>query len=151
MAVLMGSAALVIRMKASKKPTSARRIMIPPLAMSTGFLMFLYEPTRPSTFHIGEALLVGLLFSTVLIYTSKFERRDGDIYLKRSKAFAYILVALLIIRIVLRLIVGQDINPAELSGMFFLLAFGMLLPWRVAMLIRYFKLRRSIDDVSSTV
>ncbi|WP_078395458.1 CcdC family protein [Shouchella patagoniensis] len=151
MAVLMGSAALVIRMKASKKPTSARRIMIPPLAMSTGFLMFLYEPTRPSTFHIGEALLVGLLFSTVLIYTSKFERRDGDIYLKRSKAFAYILAALLIIRIVLRLIVGQEINPAELSGMFFLLAFGMLLPWRVAMLIRYFKLRRSIDDVSSTV
>ncbi|WP_353625637.1 cytochrome c biogenesis protein CcdC [Bacillus sp. JCM 19041] len=131
--------------------------MIPPLAMSTGFLMFLYEPTRPSAFHVGEALLVGLLFSAVLIYTSKFERRDGDIYLKRSKAFAYILAVLLIIRVVLRLIVGQDINPAELSGMFFLLAFGMLLlgEWRClfvisnydALLMMYLQLFRCLNSI----
>ncbi|PAF26322.1 hypothetical protein CHH61_09350 [Shouchella clausii] len=142
MAVAMGSAALVIRMKASKRPTSAKRIMVPPLAMSTGFLMFLYEPTRPSAFHVGEALIVGALFSIVLIWTSKFEVRDGAIYLKRSKAFAYLLIGLLVLRVAFRIVMGQELNPEELSGMFFLLAYGMLLPWRVAMLVRYVKLKR---------
>ncbi|BAD65435.1 cytochrome c biogenesis protein [Shouchella clausii KSM-K16] len=149
MAVAMGSAALVIRMKASKRPTSAKRIMVPPLAMSTGFLMFLYEPTRPSAFHVGEALIVGALFSIVLIWTSKFEVRDGAIYLKRSKAFAYFLIGLLVLRVAFRIVMGQELNPEELSGMFFLLAYGMLLPWRVAMLVRYVKLKRDSDKVAT--
>ncbi|ALA54233.1 cytochrome c biogenesis protein CcdC [Shouchella clausii] len=149
MAVAMGSAALVIRMKASKRPTSAKRIMVPPLAMSTGFLMFLYEPTRPSAFHVGEALIVGALFSIVLIWTSKFEVRDGAIYLKRSKAFAYLLIGLLVLRVAFRIVMGQELNPEELSGMFFLLAYGMLLPWRVAMLVRYVKLKRDSDKVAT--
>lgn len=148
-AVAMGSAALVIRMKASKRPTSAKRIMVPPLAMSTGFLMFLYEPTRPSAFHVGEALVVGALFSIVLISTSKFEVRDGAIYLKRSKAFAYLLVGLLLLRVAFRIVMGQELNPEELSGMFFLLAYGMLLPWRVAMLVRYLKLKRDSDKLAT--
>lgn len=150
MAILMGSIALVIRMRAAKKPTTAKRIMIPPLAMSTGFLMFLYEPTRPSTFHVLEALAVGFIFSFILIYTSRFEVREGDIYLKRSKAFAFILIGLLILRVVLRLLIGQDVNPVELSGMFFLLAFGMLLPWRVAMLLKYTKLKQEMYKSSIT-
>nr|WP_236702472.1 cytochrome c biogenesis protein CcdC [Alkalicoccobacillus plakortidis] len=145
-AALMGSAALIIRMKAAKRPTSARRIMIPPLAMSTGALMFLYEPTRPPLFYVIEAVVVGFIFSLILIYTSKFEIRDGDIYLKRSKAFAYILVILLLVRIVFRLVVGQNIDPAELSGMFFILAFSMLLPWRIAMLRRYAKLKQNLNQ-----
>ncbi|MGN7286937.1 CcdC family protein [Shouchella rhizosphaerae] len=149
MAVAMGSAALVIRMKASKRPTSAKRIMVPPLAMSTGFLMFLYEPTRPSAFHVGEALIVGAIFSIVLIWTSKFEVRDGAIYLKRSKAFAYLLIGLLVLRVAFRIVMGQELNPEELSGMFFLLAYGMLLPWRVAMLVRYVKLKRDSDKVAT--
>ncbi|AST96899.1 CcdC family protein [Shouchella clausii] len=149
MAVAMGSAALVIRMKASKRPTSAKRIMVPPLAMSTGFLMFLYEPTRPSAFHVGEALIVGALFSIVLIWTSKFEVRDGAIYLKRSKAFAYLLIGLLVLRVAFRIVMGQELNPEELSGMFFLLAYGMLLPWRVAMLVRYVKLKRDSDKLAT--
>lgn len=148
-AVAMGSAALVIRMKASKRPTSAKRIMVPPLAMSTGFLMFLYEPTRPSAFHVGEALVVGALFSIVLICTSKFEVRDGAIYLKRSKAFAYLLIGLLVLRVAFRIVMGQELNPEELSGMFFLLAYGMLLPWRVAMLVRYVKLKRDSDKLAT--
>ncbi|WZY00703.1 cytochrome c biogenesis protein CcdC [Bacillus sp. FSL W7-1360] len=141
-AVFMGSVALFIRMKAAKRPTSAKKIMIPPLAMSTGFLMFLYEPTRPSLFYVIEALGVGMLFSLVLIYTSKFERKGRDIYLTRSKAFVFILVGLLALRIVLRLVLGQELNPEELSGMFFLLAYGMLVPWRVAMLLSYLRFRR---------
>ncbi len=76
--------------------------------------------------------------------------KNGDIYLKRSKAFAFILIGLLLVRIVLRLLVGQDINPVELSGMFFLLAFGMLLPWRVAMLVKYTKMKQDTYKSSIT-
>jgi membrane protein CcdC involved in cytochrome C biogenesis len=151
MAVAMGSAALVIRMKASNATPYFRRsgLLVPPLAMSTGFLMFLYEPTRPSAFHVGEALIVGALFSIVLIWTSKFEVRDGAIYLKRSKAFAYLLIGLLVLRVAFRIVMGQELNPEELSGMFFLLAYGMLLPWRVAMLVRYVKLKRDSDKLAT--
>ena len=36
---------------------------------------------------ILEAAAVGMVFSTILIATSKFEVKGRDIYLKRSKAF----------------------------------------------------------------
>lgn len=88
-------------------------------------------------------------FSIVLIWTSKFEVRDGAIYLKRSKAFAYLLIGLLVLRVAFRIVMGQELNPEELSGMFFLLAYGMLLPWRVAMLVRYVKLKRDSDKVAT--
>lgn len=146
MAFLMGAVALFIRMKAAKKPASLKKIILPPIFMSTGFLMFLYEPTRPAPLQVAEALAVGMIFSIFLIVTSKFEIRNHQIFLQRSKAFMFILMGLLIVRIAIRIILGKDINPEELSGMFFLLAYGMILPWRVAMLISYRKIERQLTS-----
>ncbi|MDQ0253603.1 membrane protein CcdC involved in cytochrome C biogenesis [Evansella vedderi] len=136
-AVMMALLALFIRMKAMKKPATVRKIMIPPLAMSTGFLMFLYPPVRPSALELIEAFSVGLLFSILLIKLSSFEIRDNNIYMKRSKAFPFILFGLLAVRLLAKTILGIHFEYEVLAGMFFVLAFGMILPWRLAMLYKF--------------
>lgn len=140
LALGMGTLALVVRTKAAKRPVSAKKIILPPLFMSTGALMFIFPEFRVQPLQIIEALLVGFLFSFILIRTTKFEVRDGDVYMSRSKAFAFILIGLLAIRIVGKLILSSTIDIGELGGMFWILAFGMLVPWRIAMLIQYKKI-----------
>jgi membrane protein CcdC involved in cytochrome C biogenesis len=114
--------------------------------MSTGALMYIYPPFRLTPAEIIEAIVVGMLFSILLIKTSKFEIRDNDIYLKRSKAFIFILVGLLVIRIIMKSILSASIDVQQLGGMFFLLAYSMILPWRVAMYVDYKKLYNKLHS-----
>lgn len=148
-AIFMGFFVLFIRMKAQKKPVSGKKIILPPLFMSTGALMFIFPFFRVTLGELLEALTVGMLFSILLIKTSKFEIRDNDIYLKRSKAFAFILIGLLIIRIVAKSILSTTIDYGALSGMFWILAFGMIVPWRIAMYIQYRKLYQENRDLTT--
>lgn len=143
MAIVMGSFVMFMRLRAQKKPVTTKKILIPPFAMSTGALMFIFEEFRVAPMQIVEAVGIGLLFSTVLIVTSKFEIRDGSIYMKQSKAFPFILVGLLILRVILKLVFAESFDVGELAGMFFILAFSMLLPWRIGMLIKYKKMEKS--------
>ncbi|WP_160719832.1 CcdC family protein [Bacillus sp. USDA818B3_A] len=145
-AVIMGTLALFVRMKAAKKPTNAKKIILPPFFMSTGAFMYVVPEFRLTPMEMGEAIIVGMLFSILLIKTSKFEIRDNDIYLKRSKAFIFILVGLLILRLVLKAILSSTIDIGQLSGMFFLLAFSMIVPWRVAMFQSYKKLYKELHN-----
>ncbi|GAE30858.1 CcdC family protein [Alkalihalobacillus hemicellulosilyticus] len=144
----MAAMAIVIRLKAIKRPATIKKIILPPLFMSTGFFMFLYEPARPDLLQVIEALAVGMIFSILLIKTSTFEIRNKQIYLKRSKAFVFILIGLLLLRILFKLVIGDSIHVEELAGMFFLLAYGMIVPWRIAMLVKYRKMERELDGKS---
>ncbi len=56
--------------------------------------------------------------------------------------FPVILVSLLVIRIIIKLIIGTSISVGETSGMFFLLALGMIGTWRLAMLYQYLQLTK---------
>ncbi|WP_273127078.1 CcdC family protein [Metabacillus sp. HB246100] len=144
-AIIMAILVLFIRMKSAKKPASAKKIILPPIFMSTGALMFLHPLFRVTAFQFFEALFVGMIFSIFLIKTSNFEVRDNEIYLKRSKAFAFILIGLLIVRIVMKSYLSNQIDIGELSGMFWTLAFGMIVPWRVAMYRSYQKIRKELN------
>lgn len=144
MAVLMGSFVMFLRLRAQKKPVSAKKILIPPVAMSTGALMFVFEEFRVAPIQIVEAVALGMVFSLLLIATSKFELRDNEIFMKQSKAFPFILIGLLIFRIVLKLLFSDSLDVGELAGMFFILAFAMLAPWRIVMFIKYRKLQKSL-------
>lgn len=145
LAACMATGMIFIRMRAAKKPASIKKIILPPLFMSTGAFMFVFPVFRVSWNQVIEALLVGVLFSIFLIRTSKFEVRGEDIYLKPSKSFIAILFGLLVLRIILKLVIGQTISFGETSGMFFLLAFGMILTWRLAMLKEYIRLEKTIS------
>jgi len=144
MAIFMGTFVMVIRMRASKKPTNEKKIIIPPIAMSSGALMFLFEQFRVPPMQILEAAAVGMVFSTILIATSKFEVKGQDIYLKRSKAFVFILIGLLVFRVIAKMILSSSIDVGELAGMFWILAFAMLLPWRIAMLVQFIKIKKTV-------
>jgi membrane protein CcdC involved in cytochrome C biogenesis len=137
LALFMGTMALIVRTKAAKRPVTPIKIILPPLFMSTGALMFLFEEFRVPPAQVLEALFVGMLFSIILIKTTNFERKDGDIYMKRSKAFLFILFGLLIVRLIGKLVLSSTIDVGELGGMFWILAFGMIVPWRIGMLIKY--------------
>lgn len=146
MAVFMGVGVIFVRQKASKRPLSIKKILIPPVMMSTGALMFVFPYFRLSSTEIFEALVIGLIFSMLLVLTTKYEEVDDQLYVKPSKWFIGILFALLIIRLSLKSILSMTISPGEIGGMFFLLAFVMIVIWRLSMLIKYkqFKKQQAI-------
>lgn len=144
-AFIIAFSMIFIRLKSAKKPVSVKKIILPPLFMSTGTVMFLIPALQITWSQVFEAFIVGVIFSVFLIKTSRFETKDKDIYLIPSKAFAFILFGLLILRIFLKLIISTQISLAETSGMFFILAFGMILSWRVSMLIKFKELKNKIN------
>ena len=133
----MGIAVIIIRMKAQKFPVNEKKIILPPFFMATGALMYVVPYFRLTGMEILESIILGVIFSSVLIWTSKFEVQGSEIYMKRSKAFPIILISLLVIRTVIKIFVSNTIDPGQLAGMFFLLAFSMIVPWRLAMLYRF--------------
>ncbi|QNR07865.1 DUF1453 family protein [Macrococcoides canis] len=141
-ALFMGVAVIVVRMKAQNYPTNIKKIILPPFFMSTGALMYIFPYFRLTTMEMIEAVFVGMFFSVFLIFTSNFEVKDNKIYMKRSKLFPLILITLLVIRAVMKFFLSSAIHPGELAGMFFLLAFSMIVPWRIAMYIKYKKIAK---------
>lgn len=142
-AIFMGSLVMLIRVRSQNRPVNEKKIIIPPIAMSSGSLMFIFEEFRVTPLQIAEAAFVGLLFSLILIATSKFEIKNDQIYMKQSKAFFFILIGLLIIRIVGKLVLSGTFDVGELAGMFWILGFAMLWPWRLSMLLKFKKLQKS--------
>lgn len=137
---------IFIRARASRKPSSIKKIILPPLFMSTGALMFLFPVFRISWLQTMEALLVGIVCSLFLISTSHFKINGQQIYLIPSKAFIFILATLLAVRLTFKLVFSQTLPLGELSGMFFLLAFGMIASWRIAMVIKFKRLKKELDS-----
>lgn len=143
-AAAMAIAVMIVRIKSSDKPASPKKIILPPIFMSTGALMFFIPFFRVTGEEFLEAITLGVIFSIFLIKTSKFEIKNNEIYLKRSKAFVFILIGLLVIRIVMKSILSTTIDYGALSGMFWILAFGMIVPWRIAMFVSYRKLSNEL-------
>ena len=144
--VVFATSIIIVRIKLSNRPTNAKKILLPPLFMSTGFFMFISPATRVPAIEAIGAFLIGMVFSILLIKTSKFHKRNGEIFLKRSKAFIVILVGLLIVRTLIKIFMEQEINVGQTGGLFFILAFGMILPWRIAMYIMYKRLLTTAED-----
>lgn len=148
--IAFGALIITLRLRGTSKPTNLRKIVAPPLGMATGFLMFIAPAMRVHFLWGLIAWAVGaVFFSYPLILTSHFEVSNGEIYLKRSKMFIVIIVILLIVRILLHDVVERHVTIAQTGALFFLLAFGMLLPWRVAMAQRFMALKRKMDARAS--
>lgn len=147
-AAAMAISVMIVRIKASDKPASPKKIILPPIFMSTGALMFLFPIFRVTGEEFLEAITLGVIFSIFLIKTSKFEIKNNEIYLKRSKAFVFILIGLLVIRIAMKSILSTTIDYGALSGMFWILAFGMIVPWRIAMFMSYRKLSNELKTAN---
>lgn len=138
-ASLVGAAAVIAwRLRETRRPVTARKIVIPPLGMSTGLSMFAYEPARiPVAWGLTAFAVGALFFSYPLVKTSRLMRKGNEILLVRSKAFLWILLGLVAVRFVLRQYVERQVSPLQTGSLFFLLAFGMVVVWRVSMFREY--------------
>ncbi len=144
MMVVFALAVIVVRIKASGQPTNIKKILIPPLAMSTGFFMFFTPKTHDPINYAIFAFLVGCVLSYPLILTSKMYVANGEVYLKRSKWFVILLLVLVALRVVLHNYVQQYVDLYQTGSLFFILAYGMILPWRIAMYLDFRRLSK--DD-----
>ena len=64
--------------------------------------------------------------------------REGDVVvMRRSSAFFFIIIGLAALRLALRQYVEQYVSMTQTAALFFVLAFGMLLPWRLVTFLRY--------------
>jgi membrane protein CcdC involved in cytochrome C biogenesis len=146
-AVFMATLVVFYRIRETKKPVTAKKIIIPPLGMSTGFFMFVYPPTRIPLSWALTSFFIGVIFLSIpLIRTSTFEQMGSKIYLKRSRAFLVILISLFIIRLILHNYIELHISLLQTGAIFFILAFGMLLPWRLTMFFQFKKLEKEISN-----
>lgn len=143
-ALFMATLMIIIRAKAAKRPLTVKRIILPPLMMSTGAFMFLFPVFHVAWPQVIESLVLGMIFSIFLIKTSKFETQGDHIYLIPSKAFIFLLVGLLIVRLIIKVIIGSTISFGETSGIFFLLGFGMIFTWRMAILYQFKRMKKRL-------
>jgi len=135
---------LVWRLRESGRPVSALSILIPPLGMSTGFSMFLAPDYRVSWMWAIGAFASGALLLAIPLMRSTTLARQGDtIVMQRSRAFLGILLGLVALRLLLRNYVGHILPARQTAGVFFILAFGMIVRWRAWMWLEYQKLARA--------
>ena len=141
-AAIIGTAAILVwRIHESSRPITLKRIVIPPLGMSTGFSMFIVPAFRVPVWWGVVTFLVGALVFAYPLLASTTLTLEGDVvWMRRSRAFIAILLALAAIRFALRRYIGQIISPQQTAALFYILAFGMIVRWRSTMYFQYTRL-----------
>jgi len=140
--IVGGLGVLAWRVQETRTPVTVRKIIVPPAAMSTGFGMFFSPVTRiPWTWGVVAFLFGALVLSPALSRSSELERRGDVIVMRRSKGFILILLGLLALRIALHDYVGHLVSAPQTAALFFVLAFGMILRWRISLYLRFQTLR----------
>lgn len=131
-------AVLAWRVREGRTAVTLRKIVIPPLGMATGFSMFLVPAFRvPWTWAITAFLVGAVVLAYPLLLTSRLERNGEAIMMKRSNAFFIVIIVLATIRFLARGYLNTVISIEQTGGLFFILAFGMILRWRGSMLLEY--------------
>ena len=133
-----GIAMLAWRVRETRVPVTWRAIVIPPIAMSSAFFMFLSPLMRIPWAWAVVSFVLGLrVLSWPLVRSSRLELREGVVYMQRSRAFLGMLLGLLAIRLALHDYIGHLVSPLQTASLFYLAAFGMIIRWRVGMYVQY--------------
>jgi len=129
------------RLREVRSAVTLRKIVIPPLGMATGFCMFLAPAFRIPWAWAAAAFLIGALaLAWPLLLTTKLIRQGEAIMMKRSSAFLAVLFVLAAVRFLARGYFDTILTVQQSAGLFFILAFGMIVHWRARLLIDFRKL-----------
>jgi membrane protein CcdC involved in cytochrome C biogenesis len=129
---------LVWRVQETRTAVSARKILIPPIGMATGFCMFFAPPFRvPLTWALVAFLLGALLLAYPLLRTSRLTREGDTVMAQRSFAFFGVIIFLGVIRVAAHGYLDSILTVQQTAGLFFILAFGMIVRWRTVMFLQY--------------
>jgi membrane protein CcdC involved in cytochrome C biogenesis len=129
------------RLREARRAVSLKKIVIPPLGMATGFSMFVVPAFRIPWAWAALAFATGaILLAWPLLLTTRLERRGEAIMMKRSSAFLIVLLGLAAVRFLARGYFDTILTGQQTAGVFFILAFGMIVIWRGKMLMDYRRL-----------
>jgi membrane protein CcdC involved in cytochrome C biogenesis len=129
------------RLREARTAVSLRKIVIPPLGMATGFSMFVVPAFRVPWAWAGLAFVIGAVaLAWPLLLTTRLERRGDAVMMKRSSAFLLVILALAVIRFAARGYFDTILTTEQTAGIFFILAFGMIVRWRAKMLVDFRRL-----------
>lgn len=132
---------LAWRIREGRTAVTLRKIVIPPVGMATGFSMFFAPAFRIPWLWAAAALLLGaLILAYPLVRTSRLALQGETIMMHRSPSFFVVMIGLGIIRILAHSYLDTLLSIQQTAGLFFVLAFGMILRWRVSMLLEYRRL-----------
>jgi membrane protein CcdC involved in cytochrome C biogenesis len=143
-------AILAWRIREGRTAVTAKKLLIPPLGMATGFCMFFLPVFRVSwRWGIGAFLVGAIVLAYPLLLTSSLRREGDAIMMKRSGAFFAVVIALAAIRYLARGYFDSMLSLQQTGALFFVLAFGMILRWRASLYLTYRALTRpalSVED-----
>ena len=129
---------LAWRIREGRTAVTVKKIIVPPLGMATGFCMFLAPAFRVPWTWALIAFLIGMVaLAWPLLVTSRLVRAGDAIMMQRSNAFFLVVIALAAIRYFARGYFDRIMSIDQTAGLFFVLAFGMILRWRLRMLSEY--------------
>ena len=136
---LMGAAAVLVwRIREGRTAVTMRKILIPPMGMATGFCMFIVPVFRvPWSWGIGAFLIGAVALAYPLLKTSRLHREGDTVVMKRSGAFFAVVIVLAAIRLLARSYLDTVLTIEQTGALFFVLAFGMILRWRMNMYFEY--------------
>jgi membrane protein CcdC involved in cytochrome C biogenesis len=137
-AVLGFLAVMAWRIREGRSAVTARKIVIPPLGMATGFSMFIVPGFRvPWAWALGAFLIGALALAEPLIRTSRLKLVGNTVMMHRSRAFFLVVIGLAVVRFAARGFFDKLLTLQQTAGLFFILAFGMILRWRASMYLEY--------------
>jgi membrane protein CcdC involved in cytochrome C biogenesis len=129
---------LVWRVHEGRSMVTARKILIPPLGMSTGFCMFVAPQCRiPWLWALGAFFLGATVLAYPLLRTSRLTRVGENVMMQRSNAFFLVIIVLAIVRTAAHSYFDRFLSITQTGAIFFVLAFGMIVHWRLRMYRQY--------------
>jgi membrane protein CcdC involved in cytochrome C biogenesis len=129
---------LVWRVHEGRSVVTARKILIPPLGMSTGFCMFVAPQCRiPWLWALGAFFLGATVLAYPLLRTSRLTRVGENVMMQRSNAFFLVIIVLAIVRTAAHSYFDRFLSITQTGAIFFVLAFGMIVHWRLRMYRQY--------------
>jgi membrane protein CcdC involved in cytochrome C biogenesis len=144
---LAGTVAVIgWRLRETRTAVTRRKIVIPPLGMATGFCMFFVPAFRVPWMWALAAFLIGFLaLAYPLLLTTRLVRQGDTVMMKRSAAFLAVILVLAAIRFLARGYFDTILTAQQTAALFFILAFGMILRWRVKMFLDFKKLTAELS------
>jgi membrane protein CcdC involved in cytochrome C biogenesis len=147
--LVAGAGAVVViiwRLREARSAVSLRKIIIPPLGMATGFSMFVDSAFRVPWSWAAIAFLIGaVILAWPLLLTTRLELEGQTVRMKRSSAFLAVILVLAAIRIFARGYFNTLLTTQQTAGIFFILAFGMIVIWRAKMLLDFRRLTSDLE------
>ena len=144
-AAIVGTLAILAwRIRESRHAVTIRSLVLPPLGMSTGFSMFAVPAFRiPWSWGLAAFVLGAVVFAYPLVASPQLTLDGGVIMMRRPRWFLVVLLGLAAVRLGLREYVSAIISVQQTAGLFFVLAFGMIVRWRSKLLVEYRRMVRA--------